>query len=976
MQKTNFKTRLLALLTAVFMVVMCMPFAALADAPDVVVDLDWDKDQVEVTDWGSFGDVDGYVSATVKPGGEVVMPTVKGINGYKFKGWTNVGNKTKLTLADVTPYLGVGKSTLQLKAIAEKAPVVADTIVTVDVLVDTDTMKITNYGDFKKDDNDDGYATANFDKPGKELTLPTVEGINGYTFTGWDKVGTATSLTTERAKALCADGKSTLQLSAIAEKAPVVADTIVTVDVLVDTNTMKITNYGDFKKDDNDDGYATANFDKPGKELTLPTVEGINGYTFTGWDKVGTATSLTTEEALKLCADGKTTVVLNAQAGFTVSFIDRDTKESVGGTYTVKFDATGNRINVSSTDGGKTLVIEDGTHEAQTIFAPDGYQLNVMGGYTVEDGKVVLPVEKIPEPEAGFTINFVDDEGNVASDLTFNFKFNPTDNKVEITTNDDGKTATFTDGTYGVQTIYAPDGYKIVTRGGQLVENGVVSLKIAKIETKPTIKFYVMFKDGETISGLKYGFKYDPEDGKVNISSKDNGVNLTIDEGTSHQQTFKAPEGYRVIQRGDYTVEDGKVILPVEKIPEPEAGFTINFVDDEGNVASDLTFNFKFNPTDNKVEITTNDDGKTATFTDGTYGVQTIYAPDGYKIVTRGGQLVENGVVSLKIAKIETKPTIKFYVMFKDGETISGLKYGFKYDPEDGKVNISSKDNGVNLTIDEGTSHQQTFKAPEGYRVTQRGDYTVEDGKVILNIEKIPTQKSVALNYILDGKTVGTTTLMVNADATKVEIRNNDGVVTANGQQIIAPEGYVFCNFGDFFIEQDENGVNYINLSIAAGTKEITLTYYVEGTDKNETVGTEKHTVATNATKIKVREVNGKFTADGVAITAPNGYKLVVSGDFFIENNNVNLKVVKVESKNNSSSSSSSSSSASSSSNTTNTSASQKQVVKAAAAPANTTKVLPKTGATNTAPLIGGSLAVVALLMGYGVYGLVLRKKD
>ena len=723
MQKTNFKTRLLALLTAVFMVVMCMPFAALADAPDVVVDLDWDKDQVEVTDWGSFGDVDGYVSATVKPGGEVVMPTVKGINGYKFKGWTNVGNKTKLTLADVTPYLGVGKSTLQLKAIAEKVPVVADTIVTVDVLVDTDTMKITNYGDFKKDDNDDGYATANFDKPGKELTLPTVEGINGYTFTGWDKVGTATSLTTE--------------------------------------------------------------------------------------------------EALKLCADGKTTVVLNAQAGFTVSFIDRDTKESVGGTYTVKFDATGNRINVSSTDGGKTLVIEDGTHEAQTIFAPDGYQLNVVGGYTVKDGKVVLPVDKIPEPEAGFTINFVDDEGNVASDLTFTFKFNPTDNKVNINSTDDGKTATFTDDTYGVQTIYAPDGYKIVTLGG---------------------------KD------------------------------------------------------------------------------------------------------------------------------------------------VENGVVSLKIVKIETKPTTKFYVMFKDGETISGLKYGFKYDPEYGKVNISSKDNGVTLTIDEGTSHQQTFKAPEGYRVTQRGDYTVEDGKVILNIEKIPTQKSVALNYILDGKTVGTTTLMVNADATKIEIRNNDGVVTANGQQIIAPEGYVFCNFGGFFIEQDENGVNYVNLSIAAGTKEITLTYYVEGTDKNETVGTEKHTVATNATKVKVCEVNGKFTADGVAITAPNGYKLVVSGDFFIENNNVNLKVVKVESKNNSSSSSSSSSSASSSSNTTNTSAgnttntsssnmtntsaSQKQVVKAAAAPANTTKVLPKTGATNAAPLIGGSLAVVALLMGYGVYGLVLRKKD
>lgn len=73
---------------------------------------------------------------------------------------------------------------------------------------------------------------------------------------------------------------------------------------------------------------------------------------------------------------------------------------------------------------------------------------------------------------------------------------------------------------------------------------------------------------------------------------------------------------------------------------------------------------------------------------------------------------------------------------------------------------------------------------------------------------------------------------------------------------------------------------------------------------------------------------------------------------------------------------SSSSSSSSSSSNKTTTASNEKQVVKAAAAPANTTKVLPKTGASNVAPLLGGSLAVVALLMGYGVYSLVLRKKD
>ena len=36
MQKTNFKTRLLALLTAVFMVVMCVPFAAFADDDEIM----------------------------------------------------------------------------------------------------------------------------------------------------------------------------------------------------------------------------------------------------------------------------------------------------------------------------------------------------------------------------------------------------------------------------------------------------------------------------------------------------------------------------------------------------------------------------------------------------------------------------------------------------------------------------------------------------------------------------------------------------------------------------------------------------------------------------------------------------------------------------------------------------------------------------------------------------------------------------
>ena len=136
------------------------------------------------------------------------------------------------------------------------------------------------------------------------------------------------------------------------------------------------------------------------------------------------------------------------------------------------------------------------------------------------------------------------------------------------------------------------------------------------------------------------------------------------------------------------------------------------------------------------------------------------------------------------------------------------------------------------------------------------------------------------------------------------------------------------------------------------------------------------------------------------AVTAKEGYKFVgwkgqgadviawdaeaktfgVTGLCFYQDGsyegNASIEAVfeKIEDKKNDNSSSSSS--ASSSSNKTTTASNEKQVVKAAAAPANTTKVLPKTGASNVAPLLGGSLAVVALLMGYGVYSLVLRKKD
>ena len=213
--------------------------------------------------------------------------------------------------------------------------------------------------------------------------------------------------------------------------------------------------------------------------------------------------------------------------------------------------------------------------------------------------------------------------------------------------------------------------------------------------------------------------------------------------------------------------------------------------------------------------------------------------------------------------------------------------------------------------------------------------------------------------------------------------------------------------FGITGLAHFEKGSNVGYLTIAAVYKAETertveVTFSV-APDKGEFKNKELYTkTADNAQKLTTTEFDGAQYAIP-EVVAKEGYKFVgwkgqgadviawdaeaktfgVTGLCFFNGDDattgyatVEAVFEKVEDKKNDNSSSSSSSSSSSNKTTTASSKAEQKVVKAAAAPANTTKVLPKTGASNVAPLLGGSLAVVALLMGYGVYSLVLRKKD
>ena len=314
-----------------------------------------------------------------------------------------------------------------------------------------------------------------------------------------------------------------------------------------------------------------------------------------------------------------------------------------------------------------------------------------------------------------------------------------------------------------------------------------------------------------------------------------------------------------------------------------------------------------------------------------------LTAPQGYELVESGDFTINDGYVYAAVRKVKAPATTK---------TIK-----INYYSEAEKKQIAE----VAMTVAADATYVNTsaLTAPEGYELAEVGDLAIRDGYVYAAVNKIGS-KTVKINYYSEAeeKQIKEEELTVAPDATCV-----------NTSKLTAPTGYELVEVGDLPIRD-----GYVYAAVRkVPTTTIKISYVDEATDKE--VGTEDLVVNQGTTVVNFN----------VLKSVPAGYELCEVGDFYVGNGSAKVMVRKTKSNNGSSSSSASSSSNTtntSASNTTNTSASQKQVVKAAAAPANTTKVLPKTGATNAAPLIGGSLAVVALLMGYGVYGLVLRKKD
>ena len=444
---------------------------------------------------------------------------------------------------------------------------------------------------------------------------------------------------------------------------------------------------------------------------------------------------------------------------------------------------------------------------------------------------------------------------------------------------------------------YLPDGYELedATKTSFDIAGGYVSIPVVKkaVPTTKTIKI-----------------NYYSEAEKKQIAEVD--MTVAADATSVNSSKLTAPQGYELVESGDFTIRDGYVYAAVRKVKAPATTKTIkiNYYSEaeEKQIA--------------EVELTVAPDATCV-------NTSKLTAPTGYELVEVGDLPIRDGYVYAAVRKVSTKE----------------VKINF-YCPEE-KKQVAEPTVVVNADATCVNSSAYAALVPAGYELVEVGDMPIRDGYVYAEVRKVST-KTIKINYYSEAeeKQIAEVEMTVPADATYV-----------NTSKLTAPAGYELVLAGDLPIRD-----GYVYAAVRkVPTTTIKISYVDEATDKE--VGTEDLVVNQGTTVVNFN----------VLKSVPAGYELCEVGDFYVGNGSAKVMVRKTKSNNGSSSSSSSSSS---NKTTTASSKAEQKVVKAAAAPANTTKVLPKTGASNVAPLLGGSLAVVALLMGYGVYSLVLRKKD
>ena len=345
----------------------------------------------------------------------------------------------------------------------------------------------------------------------------------------------------------------------------------------------------------------------------------------------------------------------------------------------------------------------------------------------------------------------------------------------------------------------------------------------------------------------------------VNDGTSVGGGDFTLPEGITNYASLSqfVPEGHVIVApTGDFTAKEGlKETIEVRKV------HTVNIL-------------FK----DSKNEVVKGGDFTLLTSETGVLNYSQIkdLLPEGYvlKDDLAGDFTVGENENRLTFDVLKTTPMedIKPADPVKPEHVEKYASANLKFVDENGAEVTSGT---YTVKVDEnGNAKFNELTAPAGYEITISGDFTPSTAEyTTVNVKKIVVEdKSSVIKVTLvdvDGN------FAVGGGEYRVDV-DGDGV--ANWQEVALPEGYEFCEKGDFFVKDYRPELD----------RQVNVKKMTQGTIVNFTFVDEEGNKLGGGDVLVDTDNDNVANYNELSTIIPDGYELVVTGDFNVHEAKLN----------------------------------------------------------------------------------------
>ena len=305
------------------------------------------------------------------------------------------------------------------------------------------------------------------------------------------------------------------------------------------------------------------------------------------------------------------------------------------------------------------------------------------------------------------------------------------------------------------------------------------------------------------------------------------GGDQFLPEGVQNRSILAqyVPQGYEMTESGDFmVVEGGSIDVTVKKVTS-DVIMNIQFVDKAGGFIA----------------------GGDYTLPEGiqNYSILQQYVPEGYKMTVSGDfTVVEGGSEKVTVESIYDGTILNFAFVDANGNEVGG-----------GDVIVDTDKDGIF------SWSEIAGIIPEGYKLELGGDAFVADyigGNNTITVSKIYNSTIVNVQFIDEnGTVVGGGDYFVDEDG--------DGIF--NASELELPVGYKLNGGGDYFVTDTD-----INIPVTKINKGTIINVVFKDPQGNNLGGGDY-----------LVDVDGDGIANYSELDLPVGYKLNVTGDFFVE---------------------------------------------------------------------------------------------